>query len=535
MSSYERAKAMSQLPSWHSNEPPAGEAEPFVRRPIVRPADYVEGSAAMPAEPLLAMEETVPPPPVFTPEPLLQDDVGPARPAASEPPPPIVVARPILDVRSAAQAIWAYRLLLLILAVIFAALGAAVMSLTPAKFSAETNLYFDPRQAAPSDSQGTIAPEAILTLIDSQTQILSSGKVLGRVVDALHLDQDPKFNGGTTGDAARYSATAALEKAVVIVRQPSTYVVSLKVTTGDPQLASRIANQIVTSFMEEETTAATSFYHSTNTALDGRLNDLRQQLRDAENAVETYRASNDMVTAQGNLIADTRLNALNQALVVAQQKTIDAKARAQAVGRLSFEDVVSTSGSDAVNSNAGSNSNSLSNLRNQYAVQAAVLGSLESQLGGRHPRLLAARSSLQTIANEIRSELQRLATSAQANYDQARKAEQDVGKELAVQTAQQVNTSTKTAGLNELQRQATAARELYEGLVKRSGQSNEDHSLMQNTIRVISEAEPPLKPDGQSRKVMMIAGGLAGLMLGLGLGSALAVLIGLFRPPTVRG
>jgi len=489
----------------------------------------------LPKRPVGPPEVPVRPSPVFIAEAPAREDVGLLRSAPPEPATPMVVSspRPILDVRSAAQAIWAYRLLLLILAVIFAVLGAVVMSLTPAKYSAETNLYFDPRQASSADSQATIAPEAILTLIDSQTQILSSGKVLGRVVDALHLEQDPKYSGGLAGDAARYSATAALGKAVVIVRQPSTYVVSLKVTAGDPQQAARIANQIVASFMEEETTAASSLFHSTNAALDGRLSDLRQQLLDAENAVETYRANNDMVTAQGNLIADTRLNALNQALVVAQQKTIDAKARAEAVGRLSFEDVVSTSGSDAASSS--SNSNSLSNLRNQYAVQAAALGSLESQLGSRHPRLLAARSSLQTIADEIRSELQRLGTSAQAGYEQARKSEQDVGKELAVQTAQQVNTSTKTAGLNELQRKATAARDLYEGLIKRSGQSSEDHSLMQNTIRVISEAEPPLKPDGQSRKVMMVAGGLAGLMLGLGLGAALAILIGLFRHSLPRG
>lgn len=524
---------MSQLPSWRDSEPPAGEPETFVRRPIVRPADFVEETIVPRPEPVSAKDEGLPPPPVFTAEIPVRDEVPPARPVAAEPARPVVVlapAQPLLDVRSAAQTIWAYRLLLLILAVVFAVLGAGLMSLTPSKFTAETNLYFDPRPDGASDTPGAVAPETILTLIDSQTQILSSGKVLGRVVDTLHLDQDPKFNGGTTSEAAKYTATAALEKAVVIVRQPSTYVVSLKVTAGDPELAARIANQIVTSFMEEETKAATSLYHSTNTALDARLSDLRQQLLNADNAVETYRADNDMVTAQGNLIADTRLNALNQALVTAQQKTIDAKARAEAVGRLSFEDVVSASGSDAVNST----SNSLTNLRNQYAIQASAVGSLESQLGGRHPRLLAARSSLQSLAGEIRSELQRLGTSAQAGYDQARKAEQDVAKELAVQKAQQVNTSTKTAGLNELQRNAAATRDLYEALIKRSGQSNDDHNLSQNNIRVISEAEPPLKPDGQSHKVMMVAGGLAGLMLGLGLGAVLAILIRLFRHPATR-
>jgi uncharacterized protein involved in exopolysaccharide biosynthesis len=527
MSSYERAKAKSQLPGWRSNAPPSGEAEPALRRPIVRPSDFVQEAAApVEAEPHARASL----PPAAAPEPAFREEI-PAYAAIPDRVQAIVIpaVRPILDMRTASQAIWSYRLLLLVLAVIFAVLGAGAMSLTPAKFSAETNLYFDPRPDGPSDTPATTAPELIMTMIDSQTQIFSSGKVLGRVVDTLHLDREPRFAGSATGDAARYAAIAALQKSVLIVRQPSTYVVSLKVTTGDPGMAARIANQIVVSFMEEESSAASSLYHSANTVLDARLGDLRQQLLDAENAVEAYRAQNDMVTSQGNLIADTRLNALNQALVAAQQKTIDAKARAEAVGRLSFEDVVSTAGSDTVNS-----SNALTNLRNQYAIQASALGSLESQLGARHPRLLAARSSLQSLNAEIRSELQRLGTSAKANYDQALKAEQDVAKELAIQKAQQVNTSTKTAGLNELQRKASAARDLYEGLIKRSGRSTEDHSLMQNNIRVISEAEPPLKADGQSRKVMMVAGGLAGMMLGLGLGAVIAVLLGLFRPSVTR-
>jgi uncharacterized protein involved in exopolysaccharide biosynthesis len=237
-----------------------------------------------------------------------------------------------------------------------------------------------------------------------------------------------------------------------------------------------------------------------------------------------------MVAVEGNLISDKRLTALNDLLVTAQQKTIDAKARADSVDKLSFEDVVSTR-TDALNST----SNSLTNLRQQYAALAATVGSLESQLGARHPRLLAARSSLESLAGEIRSELQRLATSAKADYQQAQKAQQDVGKELAVQKALQVNTSGKLVELNELERKATAARDIYEALMKRSGQTTEDQSLTQTNIRVISDAEPPLKADGPGRKVMMVAGFIAGALFGFGLGMMFAITGSIFRHPVIRG
>ncbi|NTG50049.1 sugar transporter [Agrobacterium rhizogenes] len=552
MSSLERNKRSSHFPSWRSNEPSEGQGEGLrLRGPVVRPRDFVHEVQPVAAEQSVdPIKPAIPahpePSPAIEPktEAALPPEVRPTVAGAIPVAEPVVVApqvvspapvadAPLLDLRSAVRSIWAKKRLVLALAVAGAVLGAAAIPMLPQKFTAETSLYFDPRQTGGVDSSQSppIAPELILTMIDSQTQILSSGKVLGRVVDALKLDQDPQFNGGASGDAAKYMAVTVLAKAVQIAREASTYVVSLKVTTRDPQKSAGIANQLVASFIEEEGKAAASSYQTSNTALDGRLEDLREQVRAAEKAAEAYRADNDMVAVGGNLMSDKRLTALNDMLVVAQQKTIEAKARADAADRLSFTDVVSNGPS----ATATAASTPLSSLRQQYAVLAANVGSLQSQLGARHPRLLAAKSSLDSLAAEIRSELQRQTTSARADYDQAQKAEQDIAKELAVQKASQVNTSGKLVGLNELERKAAAARDAYQAVLKRSGQTSDARDLSQSNIRVISEAEPPLTADGPSRKVMMVAGLIAGALFGMGLGMAFAVLVGLFRHPVIRG
>ncbi|HEX8044789.1 GNVR domain-containing protein [Rhizobium sp.] len=553
MSSLERNKRSSHFPSWRSNEPSEGQGEGLrLRGPVVRPRDFVREVQPIAAErPVDAVKPAIPahaePPPAIEPrlEAALPLEARPTAAAVISPAEPAVVIvpqaalpvpatdTPLLDLRSAVRSIWAKKRLVLAFAVAGAVLGAAAIPTLPQKFTAETSLYFDPRQTGGGDSSQSppIAPELILTMIDSQTQILSSGKVLGRVVDALKLDQDPQFNGAASGDAAKYMAVTVLAKAVQIAREASTYVVSLKVTTRNAQKSAGIANQLVASFIEEESKAAANSYQTSNTALDGRLEDLREQVRAAEKAAEAYRADNDMVAVEGNLMSDKRLTALNDMLVVAQQKTIEAKARADAADRLSFTDVVSNGPS----ATATAASTPLSSLRQQYAALAASVGSLQSQLGARHPRLLAAKSSLDSLAAEIRSELQRQTTSARADYDQAQKAEQDIAKELAVQKASQLNTSGKLVGLNELERKAAAARDAYQALLKRSGQTSDARDLSQSNVRVISEAEPPLTADGPSRKVMMVAGLIAGALFGMGLGMAFAVLAGLFRHPVIRG
>ncbi|WP_434711851.1 GumC family protein [Rhizobium sp. YTUHZ045] len=538
MSHYDRNR-VSRLPGWRSYEPsPTASEGVRPRSPVIRPDDF-------------ARPEPKPAPPPFVPPSARVADIrrseppsaaAAVRPAALEPPAapePAVANVPLqntsapaaalLDLRSSIAAIWSRRLVVFVLALFGAVGGGVVAPLIGQKFTAVSSLYFDPRQIglaeAGAQSSGP-SPEMISALIDSQVQILTSGNVLRRVVEAMKLDQDPEFNGGRTDGAA---VIGALQKALVITRQTGTYVVSLAATTNDPEKSAKLANQVVTSFTEEENSASNGLYENTSSTLDGRLADLRQKVLEAEQAVETFRADNDMAATEGNLISDQRLVSLNTLLVTAQEKTIQAKARADAVAHLRVEDIV------AGNQAEGGVTSPLVSLRQQYAAQAAAVGSLESQMGTRHPRLQAARSSLQSIAGEIRGELQRLATSAKGEYEQAKAAEDSVAKELAVQKALQATTSDKQVELNELQRKATAARDIYETVLKRSSQTSEEQNLSQSNIRVISPADPPVKADGPGKKILMVAGIIGGFLAGFFLGAAFAILAGLFGHPIIRG
>lgn len=422
---------------------------------------------------------------------------------------------PLVDLRSVIQVGWSYRPMVMVLAVAGAVGGAGFALTIPKKYSAIATLYFDPTSIRTvSEGQEVSVPsEVVKATIDSQTKIIGLDSVIKPVVLKLRLAADPAFGGKSTEEVV-----GTVKKAIKVTRAADTYITEVKVTTGSASRSASIANALVKTFLEQDQNGKLDKYASINSVFQGRLDELRRQVESSEGAVERYRSSNDLVQAEGELIADKRLTALNELLVTTQQATIAAKSKLDSASRIDVSDVVNGTLKEAVASST------LGSLRVQYANLSTNLGRLESQLGARHPSLIAARASTDTLKGEIRHELSRMVSGAKDEYDQAAKAEKDLRSELAVQKALQSTSSPEVVQLKELERKATAAKELYEAVLKRAGETTEEKNLFQSNIRVVSEAVVPLSADPPGRSTLGIAGLFGGAMFGLLAGVMLALL-----------
>jgi uncharacterized protein involved in exopolysaccharide biosynthesis len=295
--------------------------------------------------------------------------------------------------------------------------------------------------------------------------------------------------------------------------------VTLRVTTKNGSKSADIANSIVEEFIDSEKSNLSGMYSDANANLAKRLELLSEDVRKANQAVEDYRAKNDLPTADGLLVSDKTLIALNEALVVAQNKTIQAKARVDFLATLGIE----ATGNDK--DAADTTSSELSGLRRQYSEQAAKVASLQSQLGSRHPVLLAAKASLNDISGLVKAEQDRSLQKAQAQLDQAKQAESEISKKLTLQKALQSGSASRLVGLKDLQRAAEVARAQYDLVVKKASDTTEKTNNSPNGIRIISSAAAPATGDGPSRSILMLAGAFGGMMMGLMLATAITLLL----------
>ena len=106
--------------------------------------------------------------------------------------------KPLIDPMKVIGGIGRSWKLIALCTVLGALLGVAVAVSTPKKYVAATELLIDPRDLKLVDrdlTQAGFSNEATLAIVENQVRVITSGTVLNQVVDTLHLDEDPEFNG----------------------------------------------------------------------------------------------------------------------------------------------------------------------------------------------------------------------------------------------------------------------------------------------------------------------------------------------------
>lgn len=430
------------------------------------------------------------------------------------------------------------KLLIVAMTILGATLGVAIALSTPKKYEATAELIVDPRDLKLTDrdlTQSVVASDATLAIVENQVRVLTSGTVLNKVVDKLNLVSDPEFNGqasdglgvmtlirsilsrndgpGVDESRRRALAVANLAESLSVERGGKTFVISVSATTQNGEKSALIANTMTEVFLQTFGQIQSDTAGRATNELTGRLDELRKGVEAAERKVEDFRATHDLVDAQGHLISDDEMLKLNQQLAIARARTLELNARAASARSIDVNSVLSGTLPEEINSNT------MSELRSQYATLKQEADRAAIRFGPRHPELQALNAQLAGSRERIAGELRRIASSLQVDLRRAVQLEQDLASRLAQLKVRSGDVNSDLVTLRELEREAAAKRSVYEQYLLRAKETGEQKDINTANINVISRAFAPLEPNGPSRAVTVLAGLLAGLASGVGLGA----------------
>jgi uncharacterized protein involved in exopolysaccharide biosynthesis len=387
--------------------------------------------------------------------------------------------------------------------------------------------------------------DANVIQVESETRILTSDRVLRRVVESEKLTADPEFGGGgrslmsrlrtalglgseaKTGDP-ELAALRQLQRNVSAKRGERTYVVDLTVDTADRDKSARIANAIAQAYLDEQTAARAEASRRATDSLTSRLGELRERVRNAEEQVERYKRENNIVGPTGRLVDEQQLTELNNQLTTAKARTAEAKARYEQSIR------VQRSGADSGSTSEAVQSNTIGRLREQYATIARQEANLAAELGPRHPWVIDARAQVRNAQQHITEELVRLAEANRNDYERALANENSLANSFDGLKRKAMDTSLAFVKLRELEREAEAGRMVYESFLGRAREMREQERLDTTNVRILSDAQPPQDRSWPPRRLIML---LAGLMAGILGGVGLAYFVDLMReksPPAAQ-
>ena len=246
-----------------------------------------------------------------------------------------------------------------------------------------------------------------------------------------------------------------------------------------------LANAISSAYLAESKKSQATAARRATSDLSGRLKELQERLRNAENALAVYKAQNNFVGTQDTLISDQQLSASNQRLAAARALTLDAQARYDQI------EASRRASTDAGAIPEALQSPTIANLRAQYAEARKRYAELTSELGPLHPSLRQMEKQVEDLRRTINEEVERFAQSAKNDLTRARDYEASLNKALEAQKRQSVQLSQASVRLRELERDVEASRDVYQSFLKRSRETEEQESLNTSSARIIGEATVP--------------------------------------------
>ena len=407
----------------------------------------------------------------------------------------------------------------------------AISRVTP-RYTAEASLIIGPRQAQVMDMKAVMAGLTGDTdVIESELQMLRSRRVAREVAAKLELDQRPEFNpAGLAGHAPtlrerivtvvnkRTQELASLLPAawrsampvpprdteanrdplaratdvfltrLYVAPKGRSRVIGVSVESADPVLAAAAANAVTDSYIDYQLRSKLDATEHAHKWLDDRVREMREQVINADQAVEAYRQKVGIMQGRTGTLLAEQSSELGEKIMQAHVN------RATAEARLKVATAALASPRGVLGLPEVQNSPEIVSLRNQESALMQRAAELSRSFGESYPKLAAVRAQMADVQSRMRQEVDRAANNFREDVRTAAMRE-DYLKGTLANLRQEVGVGMQgEIELRALQHEAEADRALYDRLLARSKETSVESGLQQPDAQIISRAEAPELP-----------------------------------------
>jgi succinoglycan biosynthesis transport protein ExoP len=346
-----------------------------------------------------------------------------------------------------------------------------------------------------------------------QTYVIASESILLKVIRSLSLAGDPDFvrekqgeTRGSQGDDAEKTALDNLVRNLTVAREDVSSVMTVAFTGKDPVKAATIANAIVDTYISDSIAEKMKSSSVAFRVVQQRVDELRQQVQDAERALTEYKMANNLVGTAKTPASSEQLDALQTNLANARGAMAETKARMDV-----------TASDPAATALLGPNNEYISKLRTHLQDLSNRSDEIESLVGKSHLAAIKVRNQMQDVRKAIAAEQERIAASLAKDYEVARARYDAISAAISRVVSEQSTNSDVQARMHELEGSVDSLRKLYDQMLQQSSQMSKVEAQPSITpdVRVLNRATAPLQTESSKKRLLIFAGGpMMGLLLG---------------------
>jgi succinoglycan biosynthesis transport protein ExoP len=368
--------------------------------------------------------------------------------------------------------------------------------------------------------QGTDSYDFMMDLenyIETQSKILTSETLALQTIRNNALSARPEFSSSTGPSEAIASGSLANQKrppelaqflgSLSVKRVPNSRLMDVSFESTDPQLAARIVNAHINSYIEQNFRSKYEATSQASTWLTSQLDDLRVKVQKSEDALITYERQNQIWTLDDKQnITTQRLSDVNKQLTDAQSERMRKESLYQFAKSGNLDAV------PQVQSNT-----TLTELLRKHEDLTSQYNDALSQYGPNFPKVVRLQAQLKELDAYIDKDKQKIVDILESDFREARERETMLTGLLDQQKVAANQMAEKLVEYNILKREAEALKTLYDGLMTKLKETAISASLRSSNIRVVDPAMIPSTPARPAKTRNVALAFLVGLVGGIGL------------------
>ncbi|WP_223176269.1 GumC family protein [Sphingobium xenophagum] len=365
----------------------------------------------------------------------------------------------------------------------------------PRLYQSTASLLFDVSQPDPTLAEQERNASSQTALLGTQSDIIKS-MLVARAV-AVELARIEKWQVKPTGEALDRAATVLLGK-VKVEPGKSTNVLDLTVTDLQPARSALLANLFTTKFLEKQRELRRQTARENAAWLNARTADVRKRLVEAQLRLADYQRARGIIGVNRMDLEAERLRSLNGQLAESEGESSRARSRA---GNTSVPEVEF--------------SGTVQELLNDVATQRAKIANMGGDLGLNHPEMVAARSQLGMLEQQLALARASAAQSLSAADQAARRRDADLRSRMVGQQSRMIVLSAGQQDLAILQQDVDAARDTYESVRRRFNEVAVRSQVSTTNVTQLDQATVPSNPFKPNIPLALFAGLVLSVMVGI--------------------
>jgi uncharacterized protein involved in exopolysaccharide biosynthesis/Mrp family chromosome partitioning ATPase len=437
-----------------------------------------------------------------------------------------------IDLGQLFRALWERRLRLVAVTAGFAVLAFVGTRMVAPEYQGEAQVLIELRTPDFSERVQPANSNADPILDDlgiaSQVQVLQSTDLIKQVARDLKLSEREEFDPAANTSffkrllisfglvknpldvAPEERVLKAFREKLQVYQVDKSRVIGLNFTSEDPKLAADVPNKMAEVYLAMQSGAKLDTDSEAARWLEPEIATLREKVREAEKKVADYRAATDLQrVGTDQTFAGQQLNNVAAELTRVQAELASANARAEAVRQALKSGAAVDTIADVISSPT------IQQLKAQESQIQNQISDLSMSLLEGHPRLKGLRAQLAGIREQINAETRKILKSLENEAEVAKLRQNQLAAQLSKAKTASAKADDEQVGLNALEREAAAQRDLLQTYLARyrEAASRAGKNAAPADARVISTAVLPTEVHFPKVVPIVTVAALAGFLL----------------------